>query len=529
MNSEQLVSQLLDALLILKKMPINELIDNNKLKGEIQKVISSKNLQNIMGSLWRDRQLEKQDALNSNRDSEEALLPSYVQYQSAVFKKFSENKLGTQVTSPLTRKSVQAFNEHTQQKSPRKLIESLPEAKKFADVFNSIYSDRSLQINTARDPTFMSSYIDYSPYTLNYQYYLSIPTLDQTIDLPISMSTRQDPIINFDSEELTIKFEKYFRRRRLIQPLKKLLLYSSLSPRGSLIVPIVDSGQVRFNVFNDTQFTYAAAQQTRMADFQDTDTGVGQLFCLGNILQNEVTAHFLCPGFEPIFAIGKNRTYRLKEAAEAINIYLYTIKVLCIRAQVIVQKWAGKGLNDTKLAQLQNLTQRLNSELSLSTSLEVPDDAEIDILNNNLSPGFADVQPIIKEFQGMITGVMPDYIYGSDTAYAANSFNLNVTHQNIRSQIQEAQIEPAIRFMVNSILANDSDFKRYANERDNYDVEFDSLYEMTDAEKATLDAQKIDNITSMASYPELRKYFVTEGLWREDQEITEILEPDPET
>lgn len=525
MNTEHQVSQLLDALLILKKMPVKELLENGKLTKEIREVVSGGNLQKIMGSLWRDRQIEQQASIHQQQNkNEESLLAPYINYQNAAFNTLFK-KAGKNITELLTKEKVLAFNSKAEKGNllDTNEIKRLDETKKFDSAFNSIYADKGIQINSPNDPTILSSYIDYSPYTLNYLYYLSIPTLDQTIDLPIHLATRKAPIVTFDNEELTKEFDKYFKRSKIMEKIKKLLFYSSLSPRGSLVVPIIEDTRVRFNILNDTQFTYAASQQYSMLDFQDTNTGVSQLFALGHVLQNEVTAHFLCPGFEPIYAIGKNRLYRLKEAAEAINIYLYTIKVLCIRAQILVQKWGGKGLNDTKLDQLQKLTQRINSELSLSTALEIPEDGELDILNNNLSPGFADVQPIIKEYQGMITGVMPDYFYGSNNAYQANSFNINVTHQNIRSQVQQPQIEPAIRFMINTVLKNDERFEKFKTELDNYDVEFESMYEMTEAEQAELNGKKIDNITRMADYPELKDMFIAADLLAEDQEFPDVL------
>ena len=118
----------------------------------------------------------------------------------------------------------------------------------------------------------------------------------------------------------------------------------------------------------------------------------------------------------------------LKNAAEAINIYLYTIKVLCIRAQVMVQKWGGEGQTDSLLSSMKRMSEQINSSLSLNTAVKLPEGADLTLLNNNLSEGFAKISPIIKEFQAILTGVAPDRLYGSDTAYSANNFNTRLTN-----------------------------------------------------------------------------------------------------
>jgi len=222
--------------------------------------------------------------------------------------------------------------------------------------------------------------------------------------------------------------------------------------------------------------------------------------------------------------------YQLKDAAEAINIYLYTIKVLCIRAQVLVQKWSGEGQNDTKLNQLKRLTENINSSLSLSTAIKLPEDASLDILNNNLSTGFAEIAPVIKQYQGMLSGIMSDYFYGSDTAYSANSFNLQVTHQNVRSQIQIDQVEPIYRFVINTLLGHDMRFQKYSNLRNEFDIEFKSLYEETEMEKADLNSKVIDNIIKMRDYPEIEEIFKKEKVLKEEYSLKGMPEPEtPET
>ncbi len=539
MNTEEKIEQLTYTLLALKNLPIMKLAENKQLVNEIKNVLTGVNFQGILQDVRNDLRIERQTKISGKKQqtigafNNDEFLGRYVNYQSSAFNVFKD-KATPALTELPGKEKILAFNQKKQNPYNTKAIKDLKETKEFKEAFNdskhelkalnSIFSNRALQIGTSQDPTLISSYIDYSPYTYNYAWYLSIPTLSETIDKPISLATKTLPKIVFEDPKLTEKFNLYFKRSRIIERIQKMLLYSSLSPRGALIVPIKDEGQVRYNIFNDTQFSYATANQYTRIDFHDSLTGVSQIYCLGHILQNELSCHFLCPGFEPIYAIGKNRLYQLKGAAEAINIYLYTIKVLCIRAQVLVQKWAGEGQNDTKLAAMIRATQQIDSELSLSTAVKLPSDAELNILSSNFTPGFAETQPIIKEFQGFLTGLMPDFLYGSQTAYQANNFNLNVSFQNVRSMFQEQQIAPIINYIVNTQLEGDKNFQQWADQTDNFDIEFEPLYEPTAQEKTDLETAKIDNIIKMADYPELKQVFVAEKLWREDMQMPEIEE-----
>lgn len=523
MNTEAKLEVLLEALNALSNMPRTTLLDNKNLISDIREIVSKPVITELIEDLKNERVTEKMAAINQSRTNanDEQLINAYVRYQSAAFGILSRQASVAKriaYTEPMTMQTAGAFNAR-KQKNPlaSQEIKSLKETKEFIEAFNSIYSNKALQIGTFQDPTTIGNYIDYSPYVTNYQYYLAIPTLCQTIDRPINMATKEAPRIKFEKPELSKEIEKLLQRiqfNKLV--IKKNLKYAALSPRGSLTVPIEDNGRIRFNVFNDTQFTYATSYQYSRLDYRDNLTGVSQVYALGYLLQNEVTAHFNCPGFEPLYAVGKNRLFQLKDAAEAINIYLYTIKVLCIRAQVMVQKWAGEGQTDTKILKMRNLVRQLNTSLSLNTAITIPEDAELSILNNNLSPGFADVAPVVKDYQGYLSDMMPDYLYGSNTAYSANHFNMHATHQNIRAEFQEDQAEPIYRFCINSILMRDERFKKYQGEKDNFDIEFPSMYEPTEIEKEEIKSKKIDNLIKMADYPELEEQFKTEGCLREE-------------
>lgn len=543
MNSVDKITQLYEAINVMGNMPVAEITENPNLVQDLKGILAKANLGGIINDIYNERSREKMAALNSDPTKPKFGMDSpemhrlYAKYQSAAHPIVSRGSQ-TAWTDKVTFQGLQAHNSKSRgRKNPftYKRVTDLPETKRFKEAFNSIYSDQSLQIGTAADPTLMGSYIDYSPYIWNYQYYISIPTLSQTVDFPINMATRKTPRIIFDDHELSLKVEQWIKRSRFNEKVTKMVFYSMLSPRGSLIVPIVndgtdgtEAGTIRFNTFNDTQFTYATSYQYSRIDFKDNQTGVSQLFCLGHMLQNEVTAHFLCPGFEPIFAIGKNKLYQLKDAAEAVNIYLYTVKVLCIRAQILVEKWAGEGQNDTKLAALRRMSQQIDRRLSLSTSVKLPDDADLDIINNNLTEGFAKTSQIIKEYQGMLSGVMGDYYYGSDSAYSANSFNLNVTHQNIHSQIQEEQIAPIYRFAINKLLESDPRFTGSKVNPGEFDIEFESLYEPTEMEKLDADAKKIANYVQMRDNPELEELFKKEGLLPDEFTFENLPAPEPQ-
>jgi len=514
MSVDYKLVQLFKGIKALKDIPIAQLKENKGLLQEIQDVVNSKFIQGIVSDL-RNEQLSTQNiALQDSNKSflkveDLTFLTKFSRFKNGMHDRISKGRPVAYTKILSMAEAVAGRKDFAEAKN---VSTRFKEAKEFKEAYNSIFSDRSLQIGTDQDPTIIQSYIDFSPYINNYQYYLAIPTLSQTIDKGIQIATRELPEIITDDKNLTDELYKYIKRYNVNSKIQRLLFYSHLSPRGSVLVPIEENGKVRFNVFNDTQFTYSVSPNYNKIDFYDTGNSVANIYVLGYNLQNGVTCHFLCPGFEPIYGVGKNRIYQLKGAAEAINIYLYTIKVLCIRAQVLVQKWNGEGQSDTLLAELQKLSQDIDSKLSLSTALKMPDNAELEILNNNINEGFSKVSPIIKEYMGMLAGIMPDYFFGSDTAYSANSFNIQVTHQNIRSDIQEPQIEPAYRYIINTLLRSDSRFAKWKNLEDDFEIKFPSLYEPTEVEKADIDTKRIDNLIKMADYPELQDIFKKEGL-----------------
>lgn len=530
MNSFQKLHELLSATLVLSETPLMKLQENKNLLSDIKRIVSSENFNSIMNSLRNERLDEENLRENPVGDfSPESIefTKKFVAYQNTSFDIFSKHakteKFITELPFAKNSKKKVAIADAVNQ------VKATKAAKEFSDIFNSIFSDKALQIGTVQDPTFIQSYIDYSPYIFNYQSYLGIPTLSQTVDRPIEIALKSNPVIDFKDEELDRYFLKYMKDENIVAKLKKFLLYSTLSPRGALIAPVLDENEkMKINVFNDTQFTYSVVPQYSRFNYTDNEYGISSVYLIGRILQPGTTCHFYCPGFEPLFGIGKNKMIPLKNAAEAINIYLYTIKVLCIRAQVMVQKWSGEGQTDSMLSAMKKMSDQINTKLSLNTSVKLPEGAELTLLNNNLSEGFAKVSPIIKEFQAILTGVAPDYLYGSDTAYSANSFNIQMSHQNIRSEIQEPGIEPALRYIINTCLQYDKRLEKYSKLDNEFEIKFETLYEPTGQEKITEDTGKIANLISMVGYPELEEIFKKEKLFPKDSQMPKG-EPTPQS
>jgi len=504
----------------LHRLPVAQLAENKKLIGEMSSVLNARGIGKLLDAIRTDYVDERNDRFRTQQyTQDDNFLQTFAQFKNDAFSVLAKNAT-TFHTEPMNFDSARALNSKAAaraEKEKRAEIKTLKSARAFGEVFNaamknSIYSDASLQINTPRDPTRLRSYIDYSPYLYNYAYYLGIPTLSRLNDRPLDLATKKAPKIKMPSQAATDLVKKIFARENIYDITRDMLFFSALSPRGSLIVPILQGGKIRFNVFNDTQFTYGMTNTPGDITARYSKTRVGYLYCMGSTLTNGVSAHFNCPGFEPLYAIGKNKLFQLKEAAEALNIYIYTIKVLCVRAQILIQKYDGEGQTDTMLENMKRQLQTIARELSLSTPITQPEGAQLDILNNNISPGFADVAPVLKEFTGLLSGLSPDYFFGSTTAYAANSFNIATTNENINAEIQKPQLEPAFRFIVNTYLAYDSRFAAYKSMIDDFEIEFESIYEETEQERADIAAKKIDNIVKMSDSAELEEIFKAENL-----------------
>lgn len=498
----------LRAINVLQSLPITQLAENKSLVDQVSRVVSSNTFHGLIEQIKRDYENERMARLTPGEKQTGDLISAFVQWQNKVAQKYAK------VAEPLETQ-IYAVG-HERSKKGTVDTRRSKEYAEFKEVHHSIYSNVGLQINSLKDPTLVGNYIDYTPYLYNYKDYLAIPTLSKIVDKPIAYALRDMPEAVFDDKELTKKLTDHFTKMNLRETLSKMLLYSDCSPRGSLLVPVERGGKVTFTAFNDSYFSYAT--RSRFSAIDDT-SDVGELFCLGFSLKNDVSAKFLCPGFEPMLGVGKNRVAQLREAAEAINLYIYTIKVLCVRAQTIIQKHNGEGMNDALLAALEKNLANINKTMTLNDITRIDSGTEMEILSSNFSPGFADIASALKEFIGIQAGMHSDFYFGSSSAYQANNFNVMTTNSDIHSEIQRGKIEPVFKFIVDTVLAYDSRFAQYKNLIGKFDVEFAPLYQYTESEKLDEDKKRIDNLVTMNDSRELEAAFRTEGVLRDDVDL----------
>jgi len=498
----------LRALNVLQSLPITQRAENNTLVDQVSNGVSSNTFHGMIEQIKRDYENERAARLTPGPQQNGDLVSAFVQWQNRTAQKYAK------VATPL---ETQIYNVGHELKN-RGTVDTrrTKEYAAFKEVHHSIYSNVGLQINSMKDPTLVGNYIDYTPYLYNYKDYLAIPTLSKIVDKPIAYALRDLPEAVFDDKELTKALADHFNKMNLRETLAKMLLYSDCSPRGSLLVPVQRNGRVTFTAFNDSYFSYAT--RSRFSAIDDTND-VGELFCLGYSLKNDVSAKFLCPGFEPMLGVGKNRVAQLREAAEAINLYIYTIKVLCVRAQTIIQKHNGEGMNDALLAALEKNLANINKTLTLNDITRIDSGTEMEILSSNFSPGFADIASALKEFIGIQAGMHSDFYFGSSSAYQANNFDVMTTNADIHSDIQRGKIEPVFKFIVDTVLTYDARFGKYKDLAGKFDVEFAPLYQYTESEKLDEDKKKIDNLVSMNDSRELENGFRALGVLRDDVDL----------
>jgi len=508
MSAAQELNTVLRALNVLHSLPITQLAENKQLVKETSSVLSSHNFHGLVEQIRRDYETERQAKLTPGQKQNGDLISAFVQWQNKTAQRYAK------VATPL---ETQIFDAAHSRKSLGTVdTRRTKEYAEFREVHHSIYSTVGLQINSPKDPTLVGNYIDYTPYLYNYKDYLAIPTLRKLMRKPNDYALAELPEAVFDDKELTKALADHFAKMPTRDTLGKMLLYSDCSPRGSLLVPVLRDGKVTFSAFNDSYFSYAT--RTRFAAIDDT-ADVKEIFCLGYALKNDVSAKFLCPDFEPMLGVGFNKCAQLREGAEAHNLYIYTIKVLCVRAQTIIEKHNGEGMNDALLAALEKQINNINQTLNLNDVTRIDSGTDLQILSSNFSPGFADIASALKEFVGILGGMHSDFYYGSDAAYQANNFNVMTTNADIHADIQVGKIEPLFKFMVDTILTYDERFKQYKNFVGRYDVKFKPLYRYTEGERLDEDAKKIKNLTDMNDNRELEKAFRSAGVLRDDVDL----------
>lgn len=503
MSALKELSVLVNALDKFARMPIGEIAENKKMMAQISEVFNAHGVNQILNSIKAEMAAERNDRFNEtiqkaeNRD----FLLSYSRFKASQFR-LEEKGRDIAATGPLSFDMASAPN--AKEIVDREKIESTKEAAEWLSVYNSVFSDGAIKINVPGDPTQMFSYIDYSPYIFNYAKYLSVPTLSEFIDRPIDLALKKLPEFEIAKVEAVTAFKKIIQREKLEHILRDYLLYSALSPRGSLLVPILQNGRIRWQVYNDSRFTYGLAQKTTSITARYSISKIGDIFCLGVRLVDGVSCLFNCPGFEPLYAIGKNRMTQILEASNAWNLYVAVLKTLLVRAQVIIQKWDGEGQTDTALENLSAQLQRLTQTMGISTPVEQPKGAEMDIMNNNIGPGTADIAPVFQQLAGILTGMAPEYFFGGNTTtYSASSFNIATTNENIHAKIQRPQLEPAWRYILNTHLLYDERMKGFKIPEDEFEIKSPSIYEETESERVDIDGKKIDNLNKMRDYREL--------------------------
>lgn len=515
-NAYKQLATMVDAVEKLALLPNNELVNNEKLVAEIRNAFSVHNIDSIINSAQREIQ-ELRNNQTSNSINQNNLIHIYAQREHERL----QNAPGKAYETTI----VNAKDEMEKGKNiPEKANAEIEE--KFSSAFNTVFADGALKVNVPGDPSTLMSYINYTPYRINYIEYLSMPTLSEMVDRPLAIALKKFPKIKSENKKFNEVIEKLIHKKKIKYVIKDALFYSLLSPRGALVVPVQRGDSVTFNVFNDTQFAYAMGTSYSGITQPYSPMKVGTIYCMGAKLKHGVSAFFTCPGFEPLFGVGLNKLPQLRTAAEAWNIYIHILKILLVRAQVIIEKMEGDIQTDTMLSKMRSQLQRLSQTMGVSTPIEQARGMELDILNNNIGPGTADIAQVFRDYVGSVTGIAPEYFFGGGTAaYSQAAFQIHATNENIKSQYQHGEIEPLLRFMINTMIQYDSEVSNMGVAEDEFAIEFDNIYDETEQEKADLNSKRTEILIRQASYPELEEAFKKEGLLTEEIKLPEIIAP----
>jgi hypothetical protein len=508
MSAIKELSLLVNALDKFARMPIGEIRENKEMMDQIREVFNAHGVNQILNSIKQEMVAEKNERFDQQIEMSEqkGFLYSYSRFKAEQMRIESAGR-NIYATGPLSADLVTARNAKPRAADKKALKESKV-AGEWQEIFNSVYANDAIKINVPGDPTQLMSFIDYSPYIFNYAKYLSVPTLSEFIDRPIDLAMKKLPEFEIKKVEAVEEFKKIIQAEKLEHILRDYLLYASLSPRGSLLVPIKQKNRIRWQVFNDSSFSYGLAKKTNSIISRYSISKVGDIFCLGVRLVDGISCLFNCPGFEPLYAIGKNKMSQIIEASNAWNLYVAALKIMLVRAQVIIQKWDGGGMTDTAYERLKAQLERLSQTMGLSTPIEQPEGAQLDIMNNNIGPGTADIATVFQQLAGILTGMAPEYFFGGNTTtYSASSFNIATTNENIHAKIQRPQLEPAWRFILNTHLMHDERMAPFKIAEDDFTIKSPSIYEETEGERVDIDGKKIDNLTKMRDYRELEDAF----------------------
>ena len=501
-------------------MPHDEIMRNTLMVDEMKAAMSAHNIDTIINGIVQDYNTQK-EFQDVPAVSQNSLLFAYVQREH---KRVNHTSVKAK---PYVTEIVNAKDFEHLQKNELPKRATRTDEKAFSSVFNSVYSNGAVKINTPNDPSTLMSYIDYSPYRVNYTEYLSVPTLAEMVDRPIAMAMKNPFEVKTENKKFSEALENSFKRVKLQSVIHDMLFNSVLSPRGSLLVPIYGDGKVSFNVFNDTQFAYGMGSSYSGITAPYDSIRVGDLYCFGAKLKHGISAFFNCPGYEPLFGVGLNRVPQLRAAAEAWNLYVHILKILLVRAQVLIHRMDGDIQTDTTLAAIRASLQRMSETMGVSTPTSTANGSTLDIMNNNISDGMSNVAPVIQSFTSSVTGVAPEYFFGGGSAaYNQAAFQIAVTNENVRSRYQIAQIEPMARFIINTFIRNDEEIKGFGVSEDDFDIHFDNIYDETMMERVERIGKETEIIIRQREYPELESAFKQLKLLDEDVTFAGMKEPE---
>jgi len=527
-NAIQNLGMFIEALDKAHRLPITEIAENPRLREDIKKIFEVHNIDNVLNQLTQDlreQMAQAENVKNLPRLDSGALLRAYAQREHERLKNVDVPVYHTKIVGEDTSRRFTQFFKALARNAKSDIPQKAPEAveKNFETVFNTVWADGAVKINVTADPSLLNSYMDYTPYRVNYMAYLGIPTLPEMVDRPLDLVFKKFPKVKSPNKKFTDIAEQFFKDEQIPSVCRDALFNSVMSCRGSLTVPILKNRRLHFNAFNDTQFSYGLAPGYDILTAPYSSTRVGPIYCLGAQLKHGTSAFFLCPGFEPLFGIGLNRVPMLKTAADAWNLYVHILKILLVRSQVLIEKLEGDIQTDTMLKRMKTMLQSLTQTMGVSSVTEQPRGTSLDILNNNIGPGTADIASVFKEFVGAVTGIAPEYFFGGSNAnYSMSAFNIASTNENLRARYQVRQLEPLLRFMLNTAITYDERFKGAGVQENDFELEFESIYDETGQEKADLIAKKTETLIRQREYSELEKAFKQEKLLSDEIDLSQF-------
>ena len=213
MNNPKLPTRPIEALAALVNtaeklvtMPHDEILRNTLMVDEMKAAMSAHNIDNIINGIVQDYNTQKEYE-DIPAVSQNSLLFAYAQREH---KRIKNAEAKPYVTEIVNAKDFETLQKNTM---PEKASRKAEQA--FSSVFNSVYSNGAVKINTPQDPSTLLSYIDYSPYRVNYAEYLSVPTLSEMVDRPIAMAMKNPFEVKTENEKFKAALENSFKKVKL--------------------------------------------------------------------------------------------------------------------------------------------------------------------------------------------------------------------------------------------------------------------------------------------------------------------------